>query len=720
MKQILQDLSNGETSVVQVPPPAVKPGHLLIRSSVSLISAGTERMLVEFGRSNIIDKARQQPDKVRMVLDKVKTDGLKPTIEAVQSKLDQPLPLGYSNVGVVIGAGLGVSGFEPGDRVVSNGNHAEIVCVPRNLCARIPEGVDDDLASFTVVSAIALQGIRLLQPTLGENIVVTGLGLIGLVAVQLLKANGCNVLGVDLDPAKVALAKSFGADAIDVSSGEDPVEKAMAFSGRQGVDGVLLTASTKSDEPVHQAAEMCRKRGRIVLVGVTGLKLSRADFYEKELSFQVSCSYGPGRYDTSYEEKGNDYPYGFVRWTEQRNFEAVLGLMQQQRIQVSDLVSHKFEIDAAAEAYDILANENPMGIVLQYPQVDPAAPVQAEERTINLSGNAARAGDARVSVGMIGSGGYATRTLIPAFKNAGATLGSLCSAGGVSSTHAGKKFGFAKVTTDAAALIADNDINTVVIATRHDTHAQFVESALAHGKNVFVEKPLVIQRSEVEGIMNALRSAGEKGAAPLLMVGYNRRFSPLVIKAKELLDVRSEPKSFIMTVAAWAIPDDHWIHDPAEGGGRIIAEACHFIDLLRFLAGAPIKRIDAVQMGQAPGVTIRDDKVSITMEFTDGSFGTIHYLSNGHKSFPKERLEVFCGGSVLQLDNFKSLTGYGWPGFKKMKTSGQKKGNAECAAAFVDAIRNGTAAPIPLEETLEITEATFLAIDALQKADTGS
>ena len=675
-------------------------------------------MLVEFGRSNFIDKARQQPDKVRMVLDKVKTDGLAPTVRAVKNKLDQPLPLGYSNVGTVIAVGEGVTDLVIGDRVLSNGNHAEIVCVPRNLCAKIPEGVSDEEASFTVVSAIGLQGIRLLEPTLGENIIVTGLGLIGLIAVQILRANGCNVLGVDFNSERVELARKMGAVGVDLSKGEDLLAAANSFSGGRGVDGVLLTAATKSNEPVHQAAEACRKRGRIVLVGVTGLNLSREDFYEKELSFQVSCSYGPGRYDPSYEDNGTDYPFGFVRWTEQRNFEAVLRLLADNKLDVSEMVSHRFAIEKAADAYDVLYNGNPMGIVLEFPQREnPAQPVSAADRSVELPNAAPLA--AKCNIGMIGSGNYASQILIPAFKQAGAGLGSICSSGGVSGVHAGSKFGFTQATTDADALIADESLDTVVIASRHDSHAAYSAAALRHGKHVFVEKPLAIRREQLDEVKTAYAEAREKGAAPTVMVGYNRRFSPLVTKMKSLLDAKADPKVFVATMNAGAIPPDHWVHDAVQGGGRIVGEACHYVDLLRFLTGARITGVQAMQMGAAPGVVVREDKATITLSFEDGSFGTIHYLANGHQSFPKERIEVFCGNSILQIDNFRSMKGFGWPGFSKMKLSKQNKGNSECAAEFVKAVKDGLPSPIPFDELIECNERTIEIMEILNGADDG-
>ena len=716
MKQILQNLGNGETSLVNISAPVVNAGTLLIQSSISLVSVGTERMLVNFGRANLLDKARQQPDKVKMVLDKIKTDGLKPTIETVRNKLDQPLPLGYCNVGSVLEVGSGIDGLQVGDRVASNGHHAEVVRVPGNLCALVPDKVSDESAAFTVISAIALQGIRLVQPTMGEAVVVTGLGLVGLMTVQLLHAQGCRVLGIDLDSSRVALARQFDAECVDLSCGEDPLKIAEAFSRGRGVDAVLITASTKSNEPVSQAAKMCRKRGRIVLVGVTGLELSRADFFEKELSFQVSCSYGPGRYDPEYEDKGHDYPVGFVRWTEQRNMEAVLDMMASGALDVAPLISHRFALDDALQAYELLGSDEPsMGILLEYPgQRDITGSLL--DRTVALKAQVVPVALPRASagvepvVGFIGAGNYAGQVLIPAFKEAGAVLRTIASSGGVSGVHFGKKHGFGQTTTDAATIFFDADINTVVVATRHDSHARFVLDALHTGKHVFVEKPLCLTLDELGEISSAYKAAGEdagqktgqSGNSPLLMVGFNRRFAPQVQKIKHLLAGVAEPKSFILTVNAGAIPAGHWTQDLTIGGGRIIGEACHFIDLLRFLAGAPIVGHSANFMGTQPGM-LTNDKVSISLSFADGSFGTVHYLANGNKSFPKERLEVFCAGGVLQLDNFRKLRGFGWPGFKAMNLRRQDKGQKACAAGFVDAVRSGKASPIAFEEIVEVS-----------------
>jgi len=713
MKQILQNLKSGETILEDIPCPRVLPGHILIRTSQTLVSAGTEKMLVDFGKANLIDKARQQPDKVKMVLDKVKTDGLVPTVEAVRNKLDQALPMGYCNVGTVLEVGADVSQFKVGDRVASNGKHAEVVCVPENLCAKVPDDVSDEGAAFTVLGAIALQGIRLIQPTLGEAVVVTGLGLIGLVTVQLLKAHGCRVLGIDLDSEKIEIAKKLGAETVNLSKGEDPVAIAEQFSRGRGVDAVMITASAKSNEIVHQAALMCRKRGRIVLVGVVGLELSRADFFEKELSFQVSCSYGPGRYDPEYEEGGNDYPIAFVRWTEQRNFEAVLDMIAEGKLDAEVLISHRFALEKAVDAYELVGGKgSSLGIILQFPKPDEKSDDELKSRTINLSESKHKPRQgAKAIVGFIGSGNYATGVLIPAFSQAKAELKSVASSAGISSVHAGKKFGFSTVTTDSKEIIQDQDINTIVITTRHNNHAQFVCDALKSGKHVFVEKPLTLKREELKKVIAAHKAASKQGA-PLVMVGFNRRFSAHVQKIKQLLESVSEPKSFIMTVNAGAIPSDHWTQDKEIGGGRIIGEGCHFIDLLRYLADSEIVSVQAMMIGE--GVAIRDDKVTFTLGFANGCFGTVHYLANGNKSFPKERLEIFCADRVLQLDNFRKLIGYGWPGFDKMKLSRQDKGQKACAAAFVSAIETGGASPIPFSELIEVAQATFDVVDILE------
>jgi predicted dehydrogenase/threonine dehydrogenase-like Zn-dependent dehydrogenase len=703
VKQVLQNLKNGETLIEEVPAPVARDGSLRISTRVTLVSAGTERMLVDFARGSLISKARQQPDKVRQTLEKAGTDGLMATVEAVRSKLDEPLPLGYCNVGVVVDAG-GSEGFAVGDRVVSNGSHAEVVVVPRLLCARIPEAVPDDHAAFTVLGAIALQGVRLAQPTLGEAFVVSGLGLIGLITVQLLIANGCRVMGIDSDPARLDMARHFGAETCDLGKGENPLLRAQAFSRGRGVDGVLLTLASASDEPVSQAARMCRKRGRVVLVGVTGLKLNRSDFFESEVTFQVSCSYGPGRYDPLYEQKGRDYPFGFVRWTEQRNLEAILDLMASGRLDVGPLISHRMTIAEAGRAYDLLASGEPsMGILLDYPFDEAVGESGRLRSEVSLpsTGTAASPG-ARMA--FIGAGNYGGRVLVQAFKSGGAALEAVVSSGGVSAARTARKFGIRRASSDSASVLVDPEIDAVCIATRHDTHAPYVLQALNAGKHVFVEKPLCLTDEELDAIVAAATAA----PGCLLTVGFNRRFAPMVVRMRELLASVPTPKAFIMTVNSGAIPTTHWTQDPQAGGGRLVGEACHFVDLLRHLAGTPVVDM-SVNALAAPGGPACSDVASISLTFADGSIGTVHYLANGHKAHPKERLEVFAGGKVILLDNFRRLTAHGFAGFSSMKSMSQDKGQTALANAFVAAMQGRGPAPIPIEELLEVSRLSIRA-----------
>ena len=702
MKQILQNLSNGETSLVDVPCPKNIKSNILITTKATVVSAGTERMLVNFGKSSYISKAKQQPDKVKMVRNKVKTDGLMPTIDAVRSKLDQPLPLGYCNAGVVLESN--VVGFESGDRVVSNGNHAEVVRVPKNLCVKIPNNVDDESAAFTVLGAIGLQGIRLIQPTMGECFVVTGLGLIGLLCVQMLRANGCRVLGVDFDSNKCELARKFGAETVDLSNGEDPIIVAQSFSRGRGVDGVLITAATQSNEVMHQSAGMCRKRGRIVLVGVVGLNLRRDDFYKKEITFQVSSSYGPGRYDSFYEDEGNDYPVGYVRWTEQRNFEAVLDMMSSGVLDVKSVITHRYDIENAVEAYTLLDNPDALGIVLNYPNQNQEVLTKSKVELTNQISEIIKPNIP--CVGFIGAGNYASRILIPAFKEAGALLDTLVTSSGISGVHHGNKNQFVTASTNVKDLWSNDSINTVSIVTRHDVHAQQVIDALNSGKNVFVEKPLALTLDELDEIDKSYHQANKSNTIRL-MVGFNRRYAPHVVKMKKLLESHRSPKSIIMTVNAGAIPAEHWVQDTLIGGGRIVGEGCHFIDLMRHLVGHTIVDFTATMIGNVPGVETREDKASMTLSFEDGSFGTIHYLANGGSRFPKERIEVFCDNAVLQMDNYRVLTGFGWPGFKKMRLFKQNKGQQACAKAFVESIASGKECPIPYSEVMESSKVSI-------------
>jgi predicted dehydrogenase/threonine dehydrogenase-like Zn-dependent dehydrogenase len=668
-------------------------------------------MLVEFGRASLLDKARQQPDKVAMMLEKMRTDGLSATIEAVTAKLDQPIALGYCNVGTVLAMGSGVVDFNVGDRVASNGPHAEVVRVPANLCARVPEGVPDEVAVYTVAGAIALQGVRLIAPTLGETIVVTGLGLVGLLAIQILRANGCRVVGIDLDPIRLGMARGLGAATID-AAGEDPVAVAMALTAGRGVDAVLIAASTDSSRPISDAAKMSRQRGRVVLVGVTGLELSRADFYAKEISFQVSCSYGPGRYDPQYEDHGHDYPIGFVRWTEQRNLGAVLDLMVSGSLRAEPLITHRFPIARAADAYEVLIKDRgALGILLTYEAVGTSdqdiraqtVPVQAGKRVAGK----------RAVCSFIGAGNYASRILLPAFVKAGARLHTVVTSGSVQGVHAARKFGFQQVSTDLDAVFADHDTAAVVIATRHDSHADLVVRALAAGKHVFVEKPLALTREQLAGVRRQVESAGP--SRPLLTVGFNRRFAPLVRRLHELIAAAREPRAFIYTVNAGQVAAEHWTQDRSAGGGRIIGEACHFIDLLRCLAGAAITDVRVHALGRFRSGQ-PSDSASISLAFANGDIGTMHYLATGHRAFPKERIEVFCGGGVLQLDNFRRLNSFGWPGFSGKRLFAQDKGQTALVAAFVAAISGGGPEPIPLDEIFEVSDVTLGCAEALEQS----
>ena len=709
MNQVLQNLKTGEIELVNIPAPVCRPGQLLIATRRSLISAGTERMLVEFGQASLLAKARSQPEKVIKVLSKIRTDGLLPTLEAVFARLDQPLPLGYCNAGVVLEVGEGVNGFTVGDRVVSNGPHAELVCMPTNLCARIPNGVSDEEAAFTVLAAVGLQGIRLVNPTLGENVVIIGMGLLGMMTAQMLLANGCRVLGIDLDPGKLALARSLGVETADIRLGADPVAVGMAFSGGQGADAVIITASTKSSDPVHQAAQMSRKRGRIVLVGVVGLELSRADFYEKELTFQVSCSYGPGRYDEKYEHGGQDYPLGFVRWTEQRNFEAVLGLMASGKLVLKPLISRQMPLSQAAEAYRLLLEDHALlGVLLTYPE---AGVDQSRMVITSTVGRGAPSPAKSPVVGVIGAGNFASAVLIPALKKTSSTLKTIASGNDTTAAVAARRFGFQLATSDYRSILEDGEINTVFIATRHNLHARLVVEALQAGKHVFVEKPLALTRDE----LNSIQAVWQQTQGQQLMVGFNRRFSPLVVRMQQLLAGSSQPVSAVYTVNAGAIPPDHWTQDLRTGGGRIIGEGCHFIDLLRYLVGHAITGLEARMMGATASVTVRQDKMTVLLEFADGSTGVVHYLANGSMYFPKERVEVFSEGRILVLDNFKSLRGYGWKGFNKLGLSRQDKGHNAEIAAFITRVAAGGEPLIPMSELVEATLASFTAVERAEQ-----
>ncbi|EKB48604.1 bi-domain-containing oxidoreductase [Cecembia lonarensis] len=697
MKQIIQSFKTGETILEEVPAPIVSKGCVLIQTTRSLVSLGTERMLVEFGKANLIQKARQQPDKVKQVLDKISTEGLMPTLEAVFNKLGQPLPLGYCNVGKVIAVGEGVSEFQIGDRVASNGGHAEYVSVPKNLVAHIPENITDEEATFTVIGSIGLQGIRLLNPTLGETIVVVGMGLIGMITAQLLIANGCRVIGVDLDEAKLELSKKWGVIPFHPKMG-DVVKFVEGLTEGVGTDGVIITASAKSDEIISQAARMCRKRGRIILVGVIGLNLSRAEFYEKELTFQVSCSYGPGRYDEKYEQQGIDYPLAFVRWTEKRNFETILQSISAGRLNVKDLVTEVVALEDFQKIYGNIGACQSIASILRYPEKTEGPVHSITLKEITVSGS-------KGVVGVIGAGNFTKMTMLPAMKDSGAIFKYIASQGGLSGTALAKKHGFSHSTTDYKAILKDADVDLVMITTRHDLHAKMVVESLKAGKHVFVEKPLALNEAELEEIIQAYQ---EKNLS--LTVGFNRRFSPHIQKMKQLLG--SSPMNVIATMNAGFIPANVWVHDMKIGGGRIIGEACHYIDLISFLTGSKVIKVCMNAMGVHSQENT--DNASILLKYENGSTGVINYFSNGSKAYSKERVEVYSQERTLVMDNFRKTEGFGFKGFSSLKTK-MDKGHKAQFHEIVKTIKEGGKAVIPMESLINTSKASFAAIKSLKE-----
>ncbi|MDB4722097.1 bi-domain-containing oxidoreductase [Verrucomicrobiales bacterium] len=698
MKQIVQNLKNGETLLVEVPVPCVRSGHVLIKTHNSLVSLGTEKMLVDFGKSNYFQKAIQQPEKVKQVLSKIKTDGLNPTLKAVQSKLEEPIVLGYSSAGEVIGIGDGVKGFTCGDRVVCNGPHSEVVNVPENLVAKIPDGVKYEHATFTVVGAIALQGIRLIQPTFGEAIVVTGLGLIGLITVQILKANGCRVIGLDFDSDKIELAKSFGVEAYDASK-IDVINLIEDLTNGVGVDGILITASSKSNEVISQSAKICRQRGRIVLVGVIGLDINRSDFYKKEITFQVSCSYGPGRYNTNYEEKGFDYPIGFVRWTEQRNFEAILSAISDKRINVDSLITEKVALEEYAKIYSELDKKGSIASIINYEPND-----LDESRSVVLQGN--DFSKSKGVIGVIGSGNFTRAMILPTLKKIGANIKYIASSGGLSGTNLAKKYGIGISTSDMEIIFNDSDVDAVVITTRHNHHSTHVIKALEAGKHVFVEKPLAIKLedlNDIEGLYNKSNRS--------LTVGFNRRFSPFARHAKELISVDDQPINVIATMNAGFISMDHWVHDLEVGGGRIIGEACHYIDLISFLTESEV--VSVVMNAQGVTPQMDTDNASILLRYKNGSQGVINYFSNGNKGYPKERIEIFERQKNIIIDNFRKISFYGYRA-KNQKIT-QDKGHLEQFRQWNEMIIQGGEEIIPFSSIVNTAKSTVACLESLKK-----
>ena len=699
MKQIIQDLKNGSTTLEEVPVPNIKPGAVLIQTTHSLVSLGTERMLVEFGKANLIQKARQQPDKVKMVLEKLKTDGLQPTINSVKNKLDQPLPLGYCNVGIVKEVGNSVSEFKVGDRVASNGAHAEYVCIPKNLVARVPDNVTNERAAFMVVGSIGLQGIRLLNPSIGETVVVVGLGLIGLITADILKSNGCNVIGFDFDSTKVELAKNRGIVAINPGDGTDQLKFVESYTNGIGADGVIITASSKSNDIISQSATMCRKRGRIILVGVVGLDISRADFYEKEITFQVSCSYGAGRYDYNYEQKGHDYPIGYVRWTEKRNFEAILNLISNNQINVDSLITDRASIDDYISIYGNIDNPKSIASIFTYNNnPDLKKTIQIVDKSFDGK---------KGVIGIIGSGNFTKSTILPNLKKLNANISYIASSEGLSSTTLAKKYQICNSTTDYNQILKDNNVNLVFITTRHNSHAKMVLEVMKSGKDVFVEKPLALKEGDLEKIIKDYNKMDVN-----LLVGFNRRFAPLSKKMKSALGSSKTPVNIIATMNAGYIPSNSWVHNMEVVGGRILGEACHYIDMCIFLSGSKIVKVCMNSLGINPKENT--DNVSILLKHENGSNSVINYFSNGSKSYSKEEIKVFSQERTLVMDNWRRLYGYGFKNFSKAR-SRQDKGHFNQFKALINQQIHGGIPIIPFEEIVNTSRASFAAIKSLKE-----
>jgi len=710
MKQILQNLKTGETQVVDVPVPQIGHGSALVKTSVSLVSAGTERMLVEFAKQSLVGKAKSRPDLVHQIINKAQREGLIPTVEAAMNKLDQPMVLGYSSAGTIIQVGPGLEGFKVGDRVACGGGghavHAEYASIPQNLLVSIPKSVDFEAAAFTTIGAIAMQGFRLAEVGVGSRIAVIGLGLLGLLTTGIANASGCQVLAVDLDPKRVELAQKMGAQ-IAVSR-DKAVEAAEVFSNGKGVDAVLICADTQSNDPVTLAGDIAREKANVVAVGAVGLDIPRKSYYEKELALIVSRSYGPGRYDNDYEEKGQDYPIGYVRWTENRNMVSFLDLLDQGKLDVSPLVTHRIPIEEGTHAYDLITGEEPhLGILLTYGEGD----LPEENRIPNLVAPTVRVKPGEIlALGVLGAGNYAHATFLPVInKISGVAPVGIVSASGTSAHHAAKRFGFGFASSDPKSVIDDPAINIIAILTRHNLHTSQILEAFEAGKNVYCEKPLAINREQLAQIKEAL----QKEDQPLLMLGYNRRFAPLAKQLKEFIDDRQEPLFAHYRVNANVLPPDHWLLDPEVGGGRIIGEACHFIDFLTFLVGE--NPIEVTTQGLPDQGKYHEDNVVMNFRFPDGSIGVVSYLANGDKSYPKELVEVFSSGRIAALHDWRKLELVA-KGRRKVKrhTLAQDKGHKDAWLAFRNALLEEKTPPIPYDQLFGVSQAAFAAVESLR------
>jgi predicted dehydrogenase/threonine dehydrogenase-like Zn-dependent dehydrogenase len=714
MKQLLQNMKSGETEVAEVPVPSPGQGKALVQTAASLVSAGTERMVVEFAKKNMLGKAQSRPDLIRKVLDKARREGIFSTIEKALNRLDQPMTLGYSSAGTIRQIGPRLQGFRAGDRVACAGGghavHAEFAAIPQNLMVHIPDSVDFDQAAFTTVGAIAMQGFRLADVQVGAKVVVIGLGLLGLLTAGIANAAGCEVLGIDLDPHRIELAKQMGAKF--AVTRKQAAETSETFTCGRGADAVLICAATKSNDPVELAGEIARDKAKIIAVGAVGLDIPRTTYYEKELELVISRSYGPGRYDPDYEEKAHDYPIGYVRWTETRNMEAFLALLAEGRLDLSPLITHRIPIEKGGEAYKLItSDEDYLGILLTYGDKKPPQ----ENRVPNLAAPTVRVkpGDI-LALGVLGAGNYANATFLPVIKKTGgiAPVG-IVSSSGTSAHHAVQRYGFGFAASDPESVLQDPAINMIAILTRHNLHTPQILNAFNAGKNIYCEKPLAINQEQLTKIITALQEAEQ----PLLMLGFNRRFAPLAQRLKSFIDQRKEPFFAHYRVNANILPPDHWLNDPEVGGGRIIGEGCHFIDFLTFLAGE--NPIEVTTQGLPDDGKYNEDNVVMNFRFPDSSLGVVSYLANGDTSFPKEYLEVFSGGRVAVLHDWRKLEMI-YQGRKKIKRHPlrQDKGHQAAWQAFLDALQGDKTPPIPYEQLIGVTRASFAAVESLRDGKT--
>ena len=710
MKQVLQNRKTGRPFVGEVPVPALQKGRVLVRTVASLISAGTERAAVELVSKGLVQEARQRPDLVKAVVAKVKNEGILNTFASVRDKMAASQALGYSAAGIVATVADDVTEFQVGDRVACAGvgfaSHAEVLSVPKNLCVHLPEGVSFESGAYGTLGAIALQGVRLAEPTLGESVVVIGLGLVGQLTVQLLKANGCRVFGLDLDQTRVTLALEAGADRAMVSSDAVPKE-IEAWTRGHGADAVLITAATDSNEPIELAAQVSRLKGRVIVVGMTGMDIPRPPFFSRELKLMISMSYGPGRYDPDYEERGVDYPLPYVRWTEKRNIESFLQLVGDKRVNVERLTTHRFPIAEADRAYQLISGnvqEPSLGVVLQY---DPEAEVV---RKVSLGAPPVRKAEKSIGLGVIGAGGYVPSMLLPHFKTEGVDFRSIATATGISAHDVGKRFGFAYAVSTADEVLDDASVNLVVIGTKNDLHAELARKGLERDKHVFVEKPLAMNDEQLESVLGAAATSNRK-----LMVGFNRRFAPLALRAKDFFAGAETPLSMLYRVNAGRLPKEHWMQNAEEGGGRIIGEVCHFIDFMQFLTGAPPVFVFAESVSAKSSKIVDADSVFITLRFADGSNGAVAYVGEGDKGLPKERLEIFGAGKVFVLDDFRRATLYKNGREEQVTLKAQDKGQQAQVKQVCASVLAGGPLPIALDELAATTRATFRVLDSLRE-----